>query len=93
MKTHRESCEAEFHQRAIEYKNELLKDQAKGASQLQATVDLLRSENLGLTTQRNALAMVDNQEQRKASQAAVRHGPYLTIRLFEKRKPVLVQGE
>ena len=70
MKAHRESCEAEFHQRAIEYRDELLKDQAKGASQLQTTVELLRSENLGLITQRNNQAMVDSQEQRKASQVA-----------------------
>ena len=70
MKAHRESCEAEFHQRAIEYRDDLLKDQAKGASQLQTTVELLRSENLGLITQRDNQDMVDSQEQRKASQAA-----------------------
>jgi hypothetical protein len=70
MKAHRESCEAEFHRRATEYRDELLADKAKGASQLQTTVELLRSENLGLITQRNNQAMVDIQEQRKASQEA-----------------------
>ena len=45
MKNHREACEAEFQQRAAEYRDELIADGTKGMSQLQAVVERLRSEN------------------------------------------------
>ena len=70
MKSHREACEAEFHRRATEYRDELMADKTKGVSQLQTTVEILRSENLVLITQRDNQAKLDLQEQRRASQEA-----------------------